>query len=436
VAVKKAVHFSWNEPLPDKYRWLLAGSLAVAYLAVSTIDSVTERKQAELSDRARINARAGSAIFLLVLAPAGGAMSGGAFLMLVTAVNVAQVVFDMMMAPLESSEHAELGTRTTAEAARERIEIGQRPSNARRIGEAVRKGAPSELRQDLYFYLIDGSWWRVGAVFTFTFIILNAFFAALYVLEPGSIANARPNNFVDAYYFSVQTMSTIGYGSLSPGSDWGNAIVTIEAVVGMVGVAVVTGLVFAKLSRPNSGVAFSQPLVITRMHGKDVLNFRAGNTRGNDVVDATMTLTVLMDELTPEGHHMRRLHDLRLVRNRSPLFRLTWSVMHEVDESSPLHGIDWSEPAAHIFALIATFVGHDGTYGQTTYARHIYDCDDLRVGQRFVDIIHELPDGRMMVDYGRFDDTEPDDAAQAAVGADDGRADATPEAKGPASEGA
>lgn len=410
VAIKKAVHFHWDEPAPDKYRLLLAGALSLVYFAVAAIDSVTERRQAELSDRARVNARAASAIVLLALVPAGRAMSGGAFLSFVLLICVAQVIFDMMMAPFEQSERAELGARTTAELAKEDLEQGRRTARVRRdVGEAVRKGAPSELRRDLYFYFIEGSWWRLGAAFTFLFALSNIFFAALYLVEPGSIAGSSGDSFAEAFHFSVQTMSTIGYGTMSPQTQWGHAVVAVEALVAMVGVAVMTGLVFAKLSRPRSGVLFSKPLVLTQVDGRRVLMFRVGNTRGNEVVDASLTFTALVDVITPEGHHFRRMHDLRLTRSRSPLFRLTWAVMHPLDEDSPLRDTDWKNKESAAVALVATFLGHDGTYAQTTYARHTYTVDDLRVAERFVDIIHELPDGRMMVDYERFHDTRPED---------------------------
>ena len=158
-------------------------------------------------------------------------MSGGLFLTLILAVNVAQVIFDMMMAPFEATEHMEIGQRSTAEIAREAIEAGKAQPRLRLpdASTAVRKGTPSELRRDLYFYFIEGSWTRVFAAFAFLFLIVNVFFAALYTLEPGSIANAGADSFADAFFFSVQTMSTIGYGSLSPGTPYGNFVVTVEA---------------------------------------------------------------------------------------------------------------------------------------------------------------------------------------------------------------
>ncbi len=406
VAIKKALHFNFLEPSPDKYRWLLAGFLALALFAVAAIDSVTHRKLVQLQDRSRVNMRWASGLVVLVLAPAGGTMSGGLFLVLLTSVVVAQVIFDMMMAPLEESEHVEHGKRSISELAKEPLPLADK---RRRIdvSQAVRKGAPAELRSDLYFFFMDGGWLRVFVTFGFLFLILNVFFAALYVLEPGSISVER-NSFADAFFFSVQTMSTIGYGALSPASDYGNTVATIEAAVSMIGLAIITGFVFAKVSRPKSSALFSAPLILTKMHGKPSLVFRVGNARGNDVVDASVNLVVLRDEISAEGHHLRRLHDLKLLRPRSPMFALTWTVVHVIEEDSPLYAVDWSEPGKQLISLIVTLMGHDGTYGQTVYARKLYYPEDIRVGHRFVDVIEQLEDGRLMVDYEKFHDTEAD----------------------------
>jgi inward rectifier potassium channel len=436
VAIKKAVYFNWDTPAPDGYRYLLVGSIAAVYMAVAAIDSVTHRKQAELSDRARVNVRAVSGIFLLALGAAGGTMSGGMFLVLVSAVAVGNVLFDMMMAPFEEDEHSELGVITHAERYANEQRTGERAARPRRpdLSTTVRKGTPSDLRRDMYFYFIEGSWWRVITVFTVAFVASNIFFAALYVLDPtgitgvaaGELANEATQQgatFMEAFHFSVQTMTTIGYGTMSPQSPYVHALVTIEAAVGIVGVAIMTGLVFAKLSRPNAGVLFSKPVVITTLDGVPHLLFRIGNTRGNDIVDARVTFTALIDSLTAEGHHFGRLHDLKLTRDRSPIFSLSWSVMHPIDESSPLYGLDLEEEPSPIRSLIVTLLGHDGTYGQTNYARHLYDAADLEIGRRFVDIIHHLPDGRMMVDYHKFHLTQPDAAPAPQAAAEE--ADAT-----------
>lgn len=281
------------------------------------------------------------------------------------------------------------------------------PRPRRDISEAVIRGVSRRSFKDIYFTLIRGSWARLFAVFALVFLSANAFFAVLYMLQPGAIGNAS-GHFVDAFAFSVQTMATIGYGTLTPHTHYADAIVTMEACLSIVGTAVVTGLVFAKASRPTAGVLFSTPLCVTRMNGKPVLTFRMGNSRGNEVVDATVDVSAVVNTTTTEGLSFRRIFPLALQRHRSPVFVLTWSVHHDLNEASPLYDIDWKGELPELQAIVITLIGHDGTYGQTIYARHIYYPEDVRVNEHFVDVISDLDDGRLLVDYSRFHQTEPD----------------------------
>jgi inward rectifier potassium channel len=392
----------------DVQRWLVAGGLGLTLFAVALMDSVTERQHAQFADRARVNARIGAAVLALLVAPIGAGLRPLWFLALATLPVLAQVLFDLIMAPLAISARAEPAL-TSADFVR-RHQAGDesiRPTRRARVGEAVRRGTPSELRQDFYFFFMEGSWSRLILSLVFTYVALNAVFAGLYLLEPGAIGNARPHSFADAFFFSVQTFSTIGFGVLTPATPYGNLVVTAEAAVGLLSAALATGLMFAKAARPRSSTLFSRVMVVNTRNGVPNLVFRAGNARGNEVVDATVTVTLLRDEISTEGHHLRRLHDLPLVRNRTPMFTLTWVVIHEITEASPLHGIDWASPK-DLGAIIVTILGHDGTYGQTTYARHVYYPEDVRAGHRFVDVMSQLEDGRTLVDYGKFHDTTED----------------------------
>ncbi len=408
VGIKKAATLDLSVTAGSSYRWLLCGSLSLVLFAVAAIDSVTERRQAELSDRARIGMRFGSAVLMLLLAPAGAGMSGRLFLVLVTALLVAQVVFDMMMAPFEDTPMHQMGAVSLAERARLR-RAGEAPDSSRRrdVSEAVRRGTPSALRQDLYFYFMQGGWFRVFGAFAFVYLMFNVFFAALYRLRPDSIAPLEDTSFAEAFFFSVQTFSTIGYGVLNPATDYGNLIVTIEAATGLLTVAVFTGLIFAKVSHPEAKVLFSHNVLITKRHGVRTLLFRVGNVRGNEIAEASMYLTALVDEITPEGDHTRLLVELPLVRNRSPMFVLTWTVMHRLDENSPLADVDWHDEARRPISLLATLVGHDTTYGQTVHARKVWHPEDVLCDHTFVDVLSDLPDGRILVDYEHFHDTRP-----------------------------
>jgi inward rectifier potassium channel len=200
-----------------------------------------------------------------------------------------------------------------------------------------------------------------------------------------------------------------------------NVLVAIESLLGVLGFAVATGLVFSKFARPSARVLFSSVMVVTRRHGKPCLQLRCANARGNDLVEATAHVVVIKNDVTPEGHRMRRFHDLGLDRDRSPLFVLTWLVMHDLDEHSPLFGATPESLAEDDALFVVTIVGVDGTLGQTVHARHSYEYYDVRFGHRFVDVLTTAEDRRLTLDFTRFHDTEPDpeppvDAAVSAGG--------------------
>lgn len=409
VSLKKAVGMSFAEIGAAKYRWLFCASLALALAAVGFIDWLTERRESDLPDDARVGARLVSAILVLALGVIGGFVPTWVWIGLVVVVCVAQVVFDISTSPREADHHAHAERHEHGAEEKPASPPAKREHGARRWdpSEAVRRGAPSALRRDLYVYFMEGSWWRLFGACAFAYLFGNLVFASLYLLDPGGIANAKPGSFLDAYFFSVQTMATIGYGALSPGSTYADVLVAVEAALSLVSVAVVTGLVFAKLARPRSGVMFSDVLTVEKRMGTPTLMFRVANARGNDVVEATMKVTVLRDEVSPEGHIMRRLHELELERSSQPLFNLSWLVMHRVDASSPIADITPENAHELVRGLVCTLMGHDGTYGTTTYARKLYYPEDIRWNERFVDVISDLPDGRLALDYERFSETRP-----------------------------
>ena len=410
--VRRLVRVDPEAAMDTPVRALLAGGLGLTLLSLALIDSVTERRTAELGDRARVNARIAAALVSLLLYPIGGAFGPIGLLCLAAVPCVAQVAFDLMMAPLAAST-AQAVQETVLELVRSRS-AGEDTLSARpRVGDAVRKGAPSELRRDFYFFFMEGPWSRLVVTLMFIYLTINATFAGLYLLEPGAIGGAHARSFADAFYFSVQTFSTIGYGVLTPATPYGNLVVTAEAAVGLLSAAFATGLMFAKAARPHSSTLFSNVFLVSPRNGIPTVTFRVGNARGNDVVDATITVTILKTEITREGDRLRRMHELPLLRNRSPIFTMTWVVMHEIDERSPLAGVDWSDPK-DLLGLVVTLVGHDGTYGQTTYARHVYYPENARVGHRFVDVMSQLPDGRMAIDYSLFHETVAENAASLA----------------------
>ena len=257
---------------------------------------------------------------------------------------------------------------------------------------------------DLYHFLLTSSWPRLLGLLTALYVASNTLFALAYLARPGSIGNARPGSFADAFFFSVQTMATIGYGNLVPRTAWANVLVTIEALFGLLGVAMVTGLMFAKFSRPTARVLFSRRAVVAPLDGLPTLMFRMANARGNSIVEAQVHVVLARNETTPEGESMRRFYDLELSRRQSALFTLSWTAIHPITARSPLHGETLTTLQAADAELIVSLLGFDDHFFQTVHARYQYRPEQVVWNARFVDILTPVPGGRPLVDYAHFHD--------------------------------
>jgi inward rectifier potassium channel len=266
----------------------------------------------------------------------------------------------------------------------------------------VRLGLPRLHLADLYHSLLTLSWPRFFILIWLSYTVTNALFALAYLAGGDCIANARPGSFKDAFYFSVQTMATIGYGAMYPRTDYANTIVSIQALFGLWGVAMVTGLAFARFSRPTARVIFSRVAVITPFNGVPTLMYRTANQRYNQILEAQQRATLIRDEVTSEGEFMRRFYDLQLVRSQSPIFALTWTVMHVIDENSPLYKLTAKDLVEQQAEIVITLTGIDETVSQTIHARHSFVASEVLWDMRFVDIISRTPEGKRVVDYTRF----------------------------------
>ena len=271
--------------------------------------------------------------------------------------------------------------------------------------DIARKGvANSHWWSDPYHLLLTMDWPSFIGLTVVCYVVLNALFALLYLAGGYSIKNARPGSFLDAFFFSVQTMATIGYGAMYPQNDYANVLVSIEALAGLMGVAMGTGLMFARFSRPTAKVLFSRVAVIAPHNGVPTLMLRVANERRNQILEAQIGMSLLRNEVTAEGEYMRRFYDLKLVRSQSRIFALSWTVMHQINENSPLYG-ETSESLAEMEAdIVATLTGLDETVSQTVHARHYYMAEEILWNQRFVDIFLTKRDGRRILDFTRFHD--------------------------------
>jgi inward rectifier potassium channel len=256
---------------------------------------------------------------------------------------------------------------------------------------------------DLYHFLMKAKWSSLLGAFGVIYCAVNALFALAYLMGgPGTVLNARPGSFADDFWFSVETFATIGYGNMAPGTTYGHLLVTVESFAGMLAVALGTGILFAKFSRPMARVGFSKNAVVSLRNGQPCLMWRLANQRGNALLDATMQAHVLMDDISSEGHRMRRVHALELERTGMPMLTLAWTCIHHLDEKSPLFGLTLDNAPERLVGLIVSFSGVDDTMVQTVHARQLYNPEDLRFGARFVDMIDSSTPGTLVIDHAQL----------------------------------
>ena len=267
-------------------------------------------------------------------------------------------------------------------------------------------GVPRAPIRDLYHRFLRLSWPTALGMIVAAFLLLNALFAAVYYVT-GGIANARPDSFADAFFFSVQTMGTIGYGSMYPASPAANALVVVEAVAGLLVTAVATGLVFTKFSQSTARILFSRHVTIAPWDGVPTLMFRVSNERGNQIIEAQIRVILIRTEKTREGVTFYRMHDLPLTRDRSPAFARSWAVMHSIVPGSLLHGETPESLKSKEAELLVSVVGTDDTSLQPVHARHQYADHEILWGMRHADVLRERADGSLELDVSKFHDVVP-----------------------------
>jgi len=294
-----------------------------------------------------------------------------------------------------------------------------RPRSTVQFGSATveRIGMPRAPFGDAFHYLMRASWPIFCLAFVVWYLTINSLFGAVYFWDIQGIENATNRSFGEAFMFSVQTIATIGYGHLAPKSTFVNVIVVIESMVAFLGLSLWTGLAFSRFSRPSARVIFSSQAIITTDDGVPTLMFRVANGRGNRIVDATLSVTLLRNERNTEGVEWRRQMDLKLVRSRSAVFALTWTVLHRIDASSPLAGMTAKSEARMAPQIIVSLMGIDDTFGQPIHAMQYYEAKDILIGKRFVDMASVTPDGRRVLDFTQFDQIEDDPVAAAKLAA-------------------
>ncbi|MEL6494214.1 MAG: ion channel [Cyanobacteria bacterium J06623_7] len=253
-----------------------------------------------------------------------------------------------------------------------------------------------------YYLLLTVPWWLFLSMTILTYLLVNALFAVGFWLGGNCVENATPGSFSDLFFFSVQTLTSIGYGAMYPLTTYANILVTIEAFIGIIGTALITSLAFTRFAQPTAKVMFSQIMTISEHNGVPTLMLRAGNQRHNQILEAKMRVYLMRDEVSQEGEYMRRFYPLKLSRDRTPRFTLSWTVMHPIDECSPLWQATAESLAKTRTMIMVDLSGIDETVSHTLHAPHSYSAADIRWSHRFADIIRQTSEGHQYVDYTYF----------------------------------
>ncbi len=281
-----------------------------------------------------------------------------------------------------------------------------------------------------YLFALAIPWPAFLALIAALYLAINLLFARLYLLDPSGIGGtAGPGaSFAEAFFFSVQTLGSIGYGVLHPRGLFTNVLVSIEALCGLLFVAITTGLVFARFARSNARIRFSEVAVVHPYNGVPTLCFRLANERGNILREVRLQAFLAVDEISLEGHRLRRLKPLPLERDRGVAFLLVWTAMHRLDASSPLHGLTPADLARLHGDVVVAFSGVDQTIERPVHAQAHWPLERLRFGCCFADMIDDAPDGvhaglPNRIDWSAFDRIRPCPLITTGEGAASARSD-------------
>jgi inward rectifier potassium channel len=260
--------------------------------------------------------------------------------------------------------------------------------------------------RDAYHWILSLSWPQFALLISSAYIGLNVVFALLYLIAGNSIAEMPRGSFSAAFFFSVQTLATVGYGHMYPATLYGNILTTIEIMVGMFGLAVITGLIFVRFSRPTARIHFSKVAVIAPFDGTLNLMIRVANLRHQAMVEPKFRMILLRSVLTAEGDDVRRFHPLKLEFDHLISFPAVLTVRHRIDKQSPLFGMTPEDFQRLDFRIIASIVGVDTVIVAPVESFGDYNFDQIEWNRRFVEIYDRNKKGEWTVDYGRIDETE------------------------------
>ena len=300
-------------------------------------------------------------------------------------------------------------TNDASERTRRHRHLGGRPVRFT-LGpqQFITKGLPRFDLQDPYYFAVSLSWKKFALFFLAAEFSINTLFATLYMLEPTSIANQPKVGFASAFFFSLETLATVGYGEMYPATTYGHIISSIEIVTGTVFTAIMTGLLFIRFSKPKAKMVYATHPVIAMQNGVETLMLRMGSTRASVLHNANISLHMLTRIVTDEGQQQVNIVELPLIRSHMPVFVVLFTLRHVIDETSPLYEIDVDSEDFEAIRLFVTISARDPAIGQEVTDIHSFVAPDIRFGMRYVDAVHAVTKSKTVADYSLLSKIEPD----------------------------
>lgn len=260
--------------------------------------------------------------------------------------------------------------------------------------------------RDTYHLILTLSWPGFAGFVFGVYLLINLVFAVLYLLGPNAIGEMSPGSFSDAFFFSVETLATVGYGHMYPVSFYGHVITMLEIMVGMFGLAVITGLIFVRFSRPTARIQFSKVMVLSPFDGVPTLMVRVANLRHQAMIEADFRMVLIRTSVTVEGEEIRRFFPLKLSFDHLIAFPVVLTLRHRIEETSPLYGMTAEDMRRMDMRVIVSIVGVDTVIVAPVQNFNDYNYDQIEWNRRFVEIYDVNEEGQWTVDYARIDETE------------------------------
>jgi inward rectifier potassium channel len=262
--------------------------------------------------------------------------------------------------------------------------------------------------RDPYHLAVSLPWPGFVLAMLACWLAINLVFALLYYLSPGDVANAAAGSFADLFFFSIETLATVGYGVMAPATLYGHIVSAVEIVTGTAFTAIVTGLLFVRFSRPKAKIVAAEDAVVTMHNGRPTLMLRIVNGRVTIMSNANVRLFVLLAEQTQEGPFFRRVHELRLQQTHLPLFIMPWLLLHVIDDDSPLRGYAAETLISTGARLFLTIEARDHALSTLVQDLKDYTAEHIRFGMRFTDMVSRDEAGGVTADLSRISLLEPD----------------------------